>query len=103
MCALKTHRLPEGLQDLSAQHVEVVSWVGAVHHDPVTVHQLLNGKVFGEFLRGRRGRHTDTVRQRGYREQRERDWGETGERLGRGSARERETHRHDVGVVIAHL
>lgn len=46
----RTHRLPEGLQDLSAQDVEVVGRSGAVHDDPVTVVQLTHGEVLRQFL-----------------------------------------------------
>lgn len=45
-----THRLPEGLQDLSAQDVEVVRRSRAVHDDPVTVVQLAHGEVLRQFL-----------------------------------------------------
>lgn len=40
-----THRLPEGLQDLSAENMEVVGRSGAVDNDPVTVVQLTHGEV----------------------------------------------------------
>lgn len=45
-----THRFPEGLQDLSAEDVEVVCRSGAVHHDPVTVVQLMHCEVLSDFL-----------------------------------------------------
>lgn len=51
MCGGFSHRFAEGLKDLPPQHMEVVSWGGAVHHNPVTVIQLLDLKVSCYFLK----------------------------------------------------
>ncbi len=40
-----TYRLPEGLQDLPAENVEVVCRSRAVNNDPVAVVQLTHCKV----------------------------------------------------------
>lgn len=57
-----SHGFAEGLMDLPSQHVKVVGWGGAVHHDPVTVIQLLYLKVSCDFLKGTKNsnqqRHT---------------------------------------------
>lgn len=45
-----TYRLPEGLQDLSAENVEIVCRSRAVDNDPVTVVQLTHCKVLWQFL-----------------------------------------------------
>lgn len=47
---LRTHRLSEGQQDLSAQNVEVVRRSGAVDDNPVTVVQLTYCKVLSHIL-----------------------------------------------------
>lgn len=45
-----SHGFAEGLMDLPSQHVKVVGWGGAVHHDPVTVVQLTHSEVVRDFL-----------------------------------------------------
>jgi len=52
---LLTHRLPERLQDLPAQHVEEVGRRGAVDDDPVAVEQLAHGEVLRQSLAAQQG------------------------------------------------
>ncbi|KAA8579215.1 hypothetical protein FQN60_000037 [Etheostoma spectabile] len=47
---IRRRKLPEGLQDLSAEDVEVVCRSRAVDNDPVAVVQLTHCKVLGQFL-----------------------------------------------------
>lgn len=44
------YRFSEGKQNLPPQHMTVVRRGGAVHHDPVTVVELLDFKVSAELL-----------------------------------------------------
>lgn len=81
------HWLAEGQQDLSAQHVEVAGWGGAVHHNPVAVIELADLEVLGEHLQW-------TLVARGG----SLHLGST-PRLGRAG----DTHRVGIGVIITHL
>lgn len=46
-----SYRLSKWQKDLPPQHMKVIGWSGTVHHDPVTVIKLLDGKVFSVFLK----------------------------------------------------
>lgn len=81
------HWLAEGQQDLSAQHVEVAGWCGAVHHNPVAVIELAHLEVLSEHLQWTLVARSGSLH-----------LGST-PRLGRAGG----THRVGIGVVITHL
>lgn len=81
------HWLAEGQQDLSAQHVEIAGWGGAVHHNPVAVIELAHLEVLGEHLQWTLAARGGSLH-----------LGST-PRLGRAGG----THRVGIGVIITHL